>query len=217
MKTANETGRLAISFSAFLRNLSPGSMYPLSEEAMILLVQEQPENGPAVWSVAAEPQWRYSALGAICRQRATLAEKGQLLVDGKPLKAEKYLALWRAAAYQPLELVNAVAQGFVVQASFSLPTAYLDAVLNGVELEYRLQAYLLGDNSNRGTSEGDLTTWLVPLDGQDNLTLYARLVGAYVKPGKYGQEKTVAYTVHEPQASAQPAATAQARLFSEAV
>lgn len=218
----NETGRLAISMKSLVRDNPTLRFYPLSDETIILLVHEQRGCDGPVWSIAAEPQWAYSALGTICRDRAFLAEQGHILVDGKRLKAEPYLTLWRKATYSPMEWANAVSAGIIISVTVSLPAAYVADVLAGNTREEALRDFLGTAIGTSATVDEANRTWTLPMDSIDNMLAFASLCNCYPGPQKYGHGKQVTFKVERRTVEAGSAnspdsdPSAQNDLFAEA-
>ena len=218
----NETGRLAISMKSLVRDNPPLRFYPISEETIILLVHEQRDSDGPVWSIAAEPQRAYSALGTICRDRAFLAEQGHILVDGQRLKAEPYLTLWRKATYSPMEWADAVSAGFIITATVSLPAAYVADVLAGNTREERLRDFLGTPIGTSATVDEANRTWTLPMDSIDNMLAFASLCNCYPGAHKYGHGKRVTFKVERRTVEAASAnspvsdPSAQNDLFAEA-
>lgn len=218
----NETGRLAISMKSLVRDNPTLRFYPLSDETIILLVHEQRGCDGPVWSIAAEPQWAYSALGTICRDRAFLAEQGHILVDGKRLKAEPYLTLWRKATYSPMEWANAVSAGIIISVTVSLTAAYVADVLAGNTREEALRDFLGTAIGTSATVDEANRTWTLPMDSIDNMLAFASLCNCYPGPQKYGHGKQVTFKVERRTVEAGSAnspdsdPSAQNDLFAEA-
>lgn len=220
--TINETGRLAISMESLVRDNPHLKLHPISKETIILLVNEQGTT-PPTWSIAAEPQWAYSALGHICRERAFKAEKGEILVDGKRLKAEAYLTLWRQATYSPMEWHDAVLRaGIIVTATVSVPAAYVADVLSATTREDRLREFLDTDIGKAATVDEANWTWTLPMDSIQNMLAFATLSNCYPGLHKYGHGKQVTFAVNQHHVETESAnnadstQVAQNDLFTEA-
>lgn len=195
MNIINETGRLAVSMSQLVQDHPHLNLYPIASETIILLVSEQRGNEPPVWALAAQPQWAYSALGTICRERAFDAEQGKILIDGQRMKAEPYLTLWRKATYSPLQWQESLDAGILVTATISMPAAYIAAVSDGTAREARLQAFLETESGQAAKKDGSNWVWTIPMDRIDHMITFARLCDCYPNPQTYGQGKQVHFTV----------------------
>lgn len=109
----NEVRRIVAHF----HNLMPDQeserrLYPFGRETRIFIAgDQQPMNTPISYSVIGDAQWSYSLFDHLCSHRAVEAEFGRLLVNGQRVRAEKYLALWRAAERESLSIEQLVAAG----------------------------------------------------------------------------------------------------------
>lgn len=218
MKPINETGRLAISMKTLVQEHKQLRLYPLSEDTTILLVSEQKYSDPSIWSIAASPQWAYSALGEVCRNRAYLAEKGQILVDGQRVKAEGYLKLWRNATERPIQWQASLDAGILITATFTMPAAFIANVISGDERYSELQAFLQTPAGQPTKADEQDWSWSVPMSHVDHLLSFARLCDCYPNPEKYGRGKAISFAVTHQEAKAAAAAehAAQTSLFAEA-
>lgn len=218
MKPINETGRLAISMKTMVQEHKQLRLYPLAEETTILLVSEQQDSDPPIWSIAASPQWAYSALGEVCRNRAYLAEKGKILVDGQRVKAEEYLKLWRKATESPIEWQASLDAGILITATFTMPAAFIANVISGDERYSDLQAFLQTPAGQPTKADEQDWSWSVPMNHLDHLLSFARLCDCYPEPKKYGRGKAISFAVtHQgANAAAVDENAAQASLFAEA-
>lgn len=195
MNSVNETGRMAITMNKLVQDNPHRRLYPLAQETIVLLVSEQQSSNSARWSIAATPQWAYSALGTICRERAFLAEQGQILIDGQRLKAEAYLTLWRKATYSPIEWQAAVDAGILITATVSMPSAFIADVVSGAARQERLQNLLQTQAGQAAKTDENTWVWSVPMNHIDNLETFASLCDCYPSPQKYGQGKQISFAV----------------------
>lgn len=206
----NEVRRIVAHF----HNLMPDQeserrLYPFGRETRIFIAgDQQATDTPISYSVIGDAQWSYSLFDHLCSDRAVEAEFGRLLVNGQRVRAEKYLALWRAAERESLSIEQLVAAGITPVQYLALPTHVCKAEEHAST--WYASKFLKSEDET-------CSTWEVPLDASaDHLVLAGQLRGVY-----WGSEinsptfkKEIRLRVHEQPKGEQTSMNAD--LFAEA-
>ena len=156
--TINEIDRLVIEFKTVLgqRNL-----YPISQESQVWLVCEQHHfDKPPIWRMVQEGiNWSYSLISSICSKEVIEAEFFERLNQGKFVKAEAYIGLWRAAMDKAISISALVERGLALQCSFTNSTQYLlgkDGEYKALAVQALESTYLTARDDNQCTWEFNL-------------------------------------------------------------
>lgn len=169
----NEVRRIVAHFHNLMPDQeSERSLYPFGRETRIFIAGDQLATGaPITYSVIGDAQWSYSLFDHLCSDRAVEAEFGRLLVNGKHLRAEKYLALWRIAERESLSIEQLIAAGITPVQYLALPTHVCKAKEHAST--WYASPFLKGEDET-------CSTWEVPLDASaDHLVLAGQLRGVY--------------------------------------
>lgn len=173
-----ETDRLVVQMASFVQSHPSVDLYPIGNECVIFLVREQRDDADTGWQIVSALDWAYSAMGQVIRSRATLAEAGQLLPDGRQLKAEQYIQLWREAARRAISFTDMLKSGLTLVSTTSFPTRFLQRVRAGTEPYPKVMPYLDSRHITKADENGE-TTWTIPLDSLEALMEHAALARMY--------------------------------------
>jgi len=218
MQAHLELQHLVIEFASLVRSEAE-DMYPISEETHLFLALEQPAgHTEPSWTVVNPPDWNYSNVQALCRDRAWRAEQGSLLLRGERVCAENYLKAWRAAMAQPMSFPALLQAGFLVTAIFSKPSAYCAAMAAQQDSTHAFLKHLASPLITR--QDGDRIEWTVPLTSVAALRTFSDLRSGYWSdaeyPGDFGLSWRVAGPTMRQAQNCDVASLAQDQLFAEA-
>lgn len=170
--TNNEVARVVVNFHSFAAALAAADLHTFGQEDRLFLVCDATPAGVS-WSRIAMVGWEYSQIDALCGKRAIAAEFGRLLVDGRAVTAEKYLAIWREAAARHLPIESLLERGLQVHRLFVLPTTTCTKEANAAH--WYASARLLRRDDHT-------SVWNVPLTNLDDLRLASALSRVYWSP-----------------------------------
>lgn len=159
MTKTNEIERLVIEFAS---TVGDRRMWPIDKTSQYWLVCEQTDDQAPVWRLMSDSICQpYSLIGGICQKEAIQAEFGERLCNGKRVKAEGYLELWREAMSNGIALSALAARGMAIDCAFTNSTEYL---LGFGEEEYKERA-AAALNTPYLTSRNDTqSSWLMRMD-----------------------------------------------------
>jgi hypothetical protein len=168
----NEVRRIVANFHHVIVNGEAESrLYPFSRETRLFIVGDKLADGTVAYSLIGDAEWSYRLFDQLCDRRVVEAEFGRLLVDGKRLSAEKYLALWREAEKTALSLDKLIAQGITPVQHLALPTVVCKKSEHAGSW-YASPLLIQQDET--------CTTWEVPLDdSESHLQLAGQLRRVY--------------------------------------
>lgn len=217
MSCITEIRRLVVEFATLVRN-EANDLYPFCEETHLFLALEQHQGvAQPAWVVINAPDWNYSNVAVLCRDRAWRAEEGQLLLNGEQVQAEAYLKAWRAAMATPLSFEEFLQQGFIATATISKPAAYCAAMLEAKEDHAFLQHL---DSPLLSQCDAERVVWTLPLSGTPAIRTYNNLRTGYWSEKDYPGDFGLQWSVEGPTEAAATAAganpIAQVQLFAEA-
>lgn len=142
-------------------------------------------DGSVTYSLIGDAEWSYRLYDQLCDHRVVEAEFGRLLVDGKRVRAEKYLALWREAEAASISVDQLINMGVTPVQHLALPTSVCKK--NEQAARWYASPFLV--------SEDEISsTWEVPLDNfEHHLELAGQLRGVYwgsddINAGKFRKE-----------------------------
>ncbi|UUZ66244.1 PanM family protein (plasmid) [Polaromonas sp. P1-6] len=107
----NEINRKVICFDSLVAAMTESQKqicYRLSDKGLFMCLVETEGKG---WSVVGDIKPMWVTISDLCA-RAVTAEKGELLVDGKRIKAEDYITSWRSMSTARISVEVAVKEGF---------------------------------------------------------------------------------------------------------
>lgn len=177
IKPRNETARIA------LTNILVGEEIDRYESDRQLWAYQ--EDG--VWNLVSNCfiERSYSLLGSICSHRAIEVESGEVVVNGKPTKAEDYIALWRKTGEAAMLFSEFIAQGGTLTVTVKRQLALFEKkAAKGTELQKTLL-------QNATCVVGPTVTWVVSLHAIAGIKTYFAINNVYCKdesqPGEDSQ------------------------------
>lgn len=181
MKIIHEIDRVVVEFASILGS---GDHYPLCAESQIWLVCETTAPGTpgAAWRPVGNIDWAYSQMSRLCESFAIEAELKQRLVDGKSLKAEDYIGLWRSAIKAPRSLADLGDDGIELQGKVLKP---LKGLLDENTRSPEKGILDLIESPFVTEKTGEHVAWVVPLTDLTNLKAYTRLRSIWINTEKY--------------------------------
>lgn len=168
----NEVRRIVANFhNIIVDGEAEQRLYPFSRETRLFIVGDKQADGSIRYSLIGDAEWSYRLFDNLCDYRVVEAEFGRLLVDGKHLRAEKYLALWREAQKSALSIDKLIEIGITPVQHLALPTALCK---KDERASHWYSSPLL-------IAEDEIcSTWEVPLDQfEHHLELAGQLRGVY--------------------------------------
>lgn len=193
--THNETRRLVVELRTFAKEHRDLKPYPLADETTIFLVEDEDmADGQSTWKLVAPPAWAYSNIDALCHDRACRVEAGTLLLDGKQVRAETYLAAWRTAADRAMPLFELETMGLTLIATLPVPRGHCESAQD--DEATALRRHLTSPHIVRQDQER--VVWDVPLTDVASVMLCNDLLRAYWSreryPGAFEREWRVVST-----------------------
>lgn len=147
-------------------------LYPFSRETRLFIAGDKQADGSVTYSLIGDAEWSYRLVDQLCNHRVVEAEFGRLLVDGKRMRAEKYLALWREAEKAAMSLDKLIAIGITPVQHLALPTSVCKKKAEHAANWYA-SPFLISEDET-------CSTWEVPLDTfEHHLELAGQLRSVY--------------------------------------
>ena len=192
----NETTRLVVEFATFVRQHPDLNLYPVSEETALFIVEDQDvASGQKTWHTITEPCWQYGNISRLCRDRVCRAETGELFIEGKRLKAEAYLGIWRKAIKNAVSFPGLLSMGFALSVTIPRPTGFCLSTPTGDD-EARLRQHL--DSPLITTRNEERITWRIPLTDAASFMVANDLRSAYWSREKYPGDYHATWEISRP-------------------
>ncbi len=176
----NEVGRIVADLSDLVRESPEVMSHPYGTESRIFIAGDRVANGDVEWSLIGSVEWQYRLMDDLCYRRAVDAEFGRLVVDGRRLPAEKYLALWRRECAKPMPLLQLIEFGITPVLELHLPTDHCRSAEHTDVAEGWYASPFLVDFDQH------MSRWTIPLDSVEHFKLAAQLRSIY-----WAQERNV--------------------------
>lgn len=165
----NEVARIVVDLSSLVASAPEVMTYPYDRDSRLFIAGDGDGAGGIRWTQVGSVEWQYRLMGELCEHRAVEAEFGRLLVDGRRIPAERYIALWRECCRKPTPLDQLLARGITPVMEFTLLT---DACLKESKADaWFASPYLV--------SRGEYSVWSVPLTAAESFALAAQLGSVY--------------------------------------
>lgn len=170
MTIINETERLVVEFASAVEG---HDVYPIGQESQVWLVCEHRAfDQPPVWRMMSDKmEWSYSLVGGICQAEVLEAEFSSRLDNGKHLKAEAYIELWRTAMKQSIPITELGARGLALEVTFTNSTQYL----LGLGEDHKAKATAALESVFLKSKDETQCSWQITLDSLEACRAYSLL------------------------------------------
>jgi hypothetical protein len=116
-------------------------------------------------------EWTYALVSSLCNNEAVQAELNNRLDQGRHVKAEAYIGLWRKAMEQRIPATELSRRGLSLEVSFTNSTQYLLEARG----EFKAKAMAALESVFLKTRDDTQCSWQITLDSLEACQAYSML------------------------------------------